>query len=72
MDASAESWLAAAIESALVREPGMGGAHIEVEVEGDAVTLRGVVRNAAQEERVLAIARSFGVRHLRNQLLQSP
>ncbi|MBI3947032.1 MAG: BON domain-containing protein [Armatimonadetes bacterium] len=68
-----DTWLTTAVESALANEPGLEGAHVEVDTEGGVVTLRGTVRSVAQRERAVSVARNFGgVQAVRNELMVTP
>lgn len=73
MDTWDDPWLIAAMESALVNEPGLEGSHIDVQARGGVVTLTGTVRSVAQRERAAYVARNFGgVLDLHNDLQVTP
>ena len=64
-----ETPLALTVRDALLREPELGGADLEVRVKGDCLVLSGVVYDQSQKERALSVAGRFvGRRHVTDEI----
>jgi osmotically-inducible protein OsmY len=60
--------LTAKVKTALMTDEHLAEAHIDVDVEGDVVTLRGTVPYEGQRDLAEQIARHAGARHVENRL----